>query len=107
MAKMTQRVGMKLLQLVISIPVGIVTKRIVDRYWQASHPEDPARSPADPRAHWRDALAWAAVSAMGLAVSRLVTAKGAAAMWRMITGKEPPELEEADESAEPQEQPAS
>jgi hypothetical protein len=39
---------------------------------------------------WGDALAWAALSGLGVAIAQLVTTKSAATLWRRLVGAEPP-----------------
>ncbi|MGN6609411.1 MAG: DUF4235 domain-containing protein [Jatrophihabitans sp.] len=74
----------------IGIPVGIVVQRAVEKTWFAAHPEDPPKLVADRSAKWSDALAWAALSAAGLAATEIVTRRVAEAGFRAITGSEPP-----------------
>lgn len=84
------KIGMKLMSIAISIPVGIVTKKVVQRTWVAARPADPARKPSDPDVHWADAIGWAALSAAGVVAAELLTRRGAESAWRTITGSEPP-----------------
>jgi hypothetical protein len=90
MAGAGSRVGMKLLSTLIGIPVGIVTKRLVDKTWVAARPDDPPKTVDDRRARWSDAVSWAALSAAGVAVAELATRKGAEAAYRRVFRAEPP-----------------
>ena len=84
------KLGIKLMSTFIGIPVGIMTKKVVERTWIAARPEDPPRKPSDEGVRWGDAIAWAALSAAGIVVADLVTRRSAQAAYRAITGNEPP-----------------
>ena len=84
------KVTIKAMSIVIGIPVGIATKKAVERVWTAARPEDPPRKATESGVRWDDAIAWAALSAIGIVVADLVTRRGAEAAYRAITGNEPP-----------------
>lgn len=84
------RIGMKLLSSLIGIPVGIVTKRLVDKTWVAARPEDPPKEVHDSAARWSDAVGWAALTAAGVAATEIATRRGAETAYRKIFRSEPP-----------------
>ena len=84
------KLGFKLVSVAVGIPVGIATRKLVERLWVAARPDDPPRKPTDPEVSWADAMGWAALSAAGVAIAELVTTKGASSVWRAVTGSEPP-----------------
>jgi hypothetical protein len=84
------KIGIKLMSAAIGIPVGIVTKKAVERVWLTVRPEDPPRKPTEPEVRWLDALGWAALSAVGIVVAELVTRRSAEAAFHALTGSEPP-----------------
>jgi hypothetical protein len=84
------KIGMKAISAVIGIPVGMLAKKAVERAWLAARPEDPPRKPSEPGVRWGDALAWAALSAVGIVVAELVTQRSAQAAFRALTGNAPP-----------------
>jgi hypothetical protein len=90
MANVVGKLGYKLVSVGVGIPVGIATRKLVQRVWIAARPDDPPRKPTDPEVSWSDAMGWAALSAAGVAVAELVTMKGASSVWRAVTGREPP-----------------
>ncbi len=90
MASIVNKAGWRIVTIVVGIPVGILTKKGVERAWAAARPGDPPRKAKDPEARWGDVLGWAALSAVGVAVAELVTTKGAATVWRSLVGAEPP-----------------
>jgi uncharacterized protein DUF4235 len=84
------KIGIKTMSIVIGIPVGIATKKLVERIWILARPDDPPRKPSENEVQWVDAIAWGALSAAGIVVADLVTRRGAEAAFRAITGSEPP-----------------
>ncbi|HSY15676.1 MAG TPA: DUF4235 domain-containing protein [Jatrophihabitantaceae bacterium] len=90
MANPVGKLGFKLLRIAIGLPVGIATRKLIERIWRAARPADPPRAPARGDVTWGDALGWAAVSAAGVAAAQLATYKGAATVWRGLTGSNPP-----------------
>jgi hypothetical protein len=90
MANIAGRVAMKVMTVVLGIPVGIVTKKVVEKAWDATHPDDPPRRPNEAGVHWRDALAWGALSAAGVVAADLITRRSAESAWRVLIGTEPP-----------------
>ena len=84
------KVTIKAMSIVIGIPVGIATKKVVERVWTAARPEQPPRKATESDVRWDDAIAWAALSAIGIVVADLVTRRSAEAAYRAITGNEPP-----------------
>lgn len=90
MANPAARLVMKGFSIAVGIPVGIATKRLVEEVWSIARPADPPRKPNDSGVIWRDAITWAALSAVGIVVAELVTRKGAEEVWRTLIGTEPP-----------------
>jgi uncharacterized protein DUF4235 len=84
------KIGIKTMTIVIGIPVGIVTKKLVEKAWVLARPDDPPRKPSESDVHWVDAIAWGALSAAGIVVADLLTRRSAEAAYRAITGSEPP-----------------
>lgn len=90
MANAAARLVMKGFSIAVGIPVGKATKRLVDEVWATTRPNDPPRKPNEAGVIWRDAIIWAALSAVGVVVADLVTRKGAEEVWRTLVGTEPP-----------------
>ena len=84
------KVGMKVISVVIGIPVGIVTKKLVERTWSVARPEDPPRKPSDADVRLVDAAGWAALSAVGIVIAELVTRRSTEVAYQAITGNPPP-----------------
>jgi hypothetical protein len=90
MANVAGKFGMKLVTIAVGIPVGIATKKLIDRVWTTARPQDPPRKPSDPDVRWHDAVGWAALSAIGVVAADLLSRRGAESVWRALTGSEPP-----------------
>jgi hypothetical protein len=84
------KVGIKLMTVVIGIPVGIATRKLVERTWRSFRPDSPAPNAAATGVKWSDAIGYAALTAAGLAVTDLVARRGAAVAYEAITGNHPP-----------------
>lgn len=90
MASIAGKIGWKVTTIAVGIPVGIAAKKGVERAWLALRPENPPTKARDPNVDWRDAVIWAVLSGVGVALAQLATTKGAATLWRNLIGAEPP-----------------
>lgn len=95
MTKIVGNIGWRIMTLAVGIPVGVAVKKGIDRAWMAARPDRPPRGAKDPNASWGDAISWAALSAVGVAITQLATTKAATKLWRKFVGAEPPPLEKA------------
>ncbi|HET6876426.1 MAG TPA: DUF4235 domain-containing protein [Jatrophihabitans sp.] len=84
------RIGIKLIGVMIGVPVSIASRKLVERAWVMARPDDPPHKPTDEGVRWVDAIAWGALSAVGVVVADLVSRTGAVATYKVITGNEPP-----------------
>jgi hypothetical protein len=84
------KVGWKLTGLAFALPLGFVARKAVAVGWRAIRHEDPPRPSNDFEASWSETLAWAALSGVAMAAAELLAARGAARVWRQVTGNEPP-----------------
>ncbi len=84
------KIGYKVINLAVSIPVGIATKKIVERTWAAARPGDPPRKAKDADTRWADAIGWAVLSATGIVVAEYLSRQGTEIAYRKVTGLEPP-----------------
>ena len=102
MANPVGKVAFKLVSIAVAIPVGIAARKGVEKLWTAARPGNPPRAAKDPDADWRDAIGWAALSAVGIAAAELASTKGASEVWRTLTGSEPPVKNDKDQEKEKQ-----
>lgn len=89
MANFGAKLTMKVLTIAVGIPVGIATRKAVEKIWVAAGPDRP-RTAADDGVQWADAISWAALTGVGMAVADLATRKGAAEIYRTLLGSRPP-----------------
>lgn len=87
------KVGWKILGYGFAIPTGIALRKAMDAAWQSSRGTAPPKNPAAPGTQWQEALAWAAVSGIAVAIGRMLAAQGAASTYKTLTGHLPPGLE--------------
>jgi len=90
MADAAGKLVMKVLTVAIGIPVGKATKRAVDGAWAKTRGDETTRDPKSSSARWADAIGWAALSAAGVAFTKLATRKGAEHTYKAVLGVEPP-----------------
>jgi Protein of unknown function (DUF4235) len=84
------KIGMRVMSIVIGIPVGMATRKVVERAWVAARPADPPRRPTEGGVRWADAVGWAALSATGIVIADLLTRRSAEMAYQAITGNPPP-----------------
>ncbi|MDQ6938041.1 MAG: DUF4235 domain-containing protein [Actinomycetota bacterium] len=80
----------RILSILVAIPVGRAISRLVEHAWTAARPDHPPRDPKRAETSWRDAITWAVISGVGVALRKLVATKGTAGAWRAIVGTPPP-----------------
>lgn len=90
MANAAGKLVMKVLTVLLGIPIGIATKKLVARAWVAVRPHDPAHEVEDRNAFWADTMGYAALAAAGGVAAKLLTRRGAEQTYRVLLGVEPP-----------------
>ncbi|MBI1759031.1 MAG: DUF4235 domain-containing protein [Actinobacteria bacterium] len=78
------------LTLAFAIPIGVVSRRALDRAWRGTQGGDPPHDPQSPNARFTDVLAWAGLSALAVASARFLASRGAAVAYRALTGRTAP-----------------
>jgi hypothetical protein len=73
----------------LAVPTGIVVKKVADQAWIAVRGTPPPKNPDVPGVSWGEAIAWAAVSGVFVAVGKLLAAQGASKAYTALTGKFP------------------
>jgi hypothetical protein len=89
MANVGAKIAMKIVTISVGIPVGIATRKAIEKLWVAAGPDRP-REASEEGVQWADAIAWAAITGIGVAVADLVTRKGAEEVYRTLIGTKPP-----------------
>lgn len=92
MANAASKSTIKILTIVIAIPVGVASKRVVARVWATARPDAQLRRTSQSGASWGDTLGWAVLSTAGVVVTELVSRRTAEAAYRAALGIEPPSL---------------
>ncbi|TAM93820.1 MAG: DUF4235 domain-containing protein [Jatrophihabitans sp.] len=90
MAHTVSRLGVKLLTVAVGIPVGILTKRVVERTWATVGPQGPAPADRPERSRVAGAAGYAALTAAATVVAQALSRRGGERAWHAITGLEPP-----------------
>lgn len=97
MPNATDKVGWKVVGGVGTVLAGNVAKNVLERGYKSVTGRIPPENPEDPDVDWREALAWAIVSGVVMAVARLLFQRAAAGAWVKHRGELPPGLERDDQ----------
>jgi len=88
----------KLVSTITGMLGGLLARKFIRATYQAMRKDTAPATPFDstnPRFSWPDALLWAAAAGIGLAITKMVSARLAAIGWKAITVTLPPgEVEE-------------
>lgn len=76
-----------------ALAAAIGTNKVLTAGWRSVMKTEPPTNPATPGTQWGEAIAWTVATGIGIAVAKLVTARGAAAGWEKATGHLPPGVE--------------
>lgn len=76
------------------ILTGLGARKLLGAAWAKARKTDPPANPAAYGTSWGEALAWAAVSGIVVAIVRLLAQRAAAAGWQRALGTLPPGLQE-------------
>lgn len=98
---MGTRLVYRLVGTAVAVPVTFVVRRALRAAWRRSRGSEPPKSATAPGTDWKEALTWAAASAMAMAVSEIVASRGAARAYQALTGHTPPGVEKGKEKKEP------
>jgi hypothetical protein len=89
------KLAWKVLVTASTVAAGIAMRKAVETAWEKGTGRPPPRNPESPETTWAEAIAWAMLSGVTVAMARLLATRKAAAYWRRSTGSLPPGLEEA------------
>ena len=84
------RLKWKLLTAGSALVATMIVQGALKGGWKYAWGEDPPENPGDPQVTWGMALGWAAASAAGIALARLLALRGTAAGWKAVKGTTPP-----------------
>jgi hypothetical protein len=89
MAHFGAKVVLKVVTIGVGIPVGLASRKFVEKVWVAAGPDRPHEA-KDDGVQWMDAISWAALTAITMAAADLITRKGAEEIYHTIVGEKPP-----------------
>jgi hypothetical protein len=91
------KLGHKVLSGVSAAATTAVARKVLTTGWKKATGKEPPEDPAHPDVRWREAVGWAAASAVVVAVARLFAQRRVAATWRRASGSLPPGMNDSAE----------
>ena len=79
--------------LVSALGAAAIAKKALDTGWKAATGKHPPENPADPDVQMAEAVAWAVVSGVIVALARMLAQRRAADYYRRSAGHLPPQLQ--------------
>lgn len=94
MASAVDKLSWKLLGGASAAVAAALTRKVVERIYQAGTGEEPPENPVAPQVPLRQAIIWAALSGLAVGLARLLVERTAAAAWVRARGELPPGVED-------------
>jgi hypothetical protein len=88
------KMGWKIAGTGSAILAGVLTRKLLTKTWTSITGNEPPSNPEHPEVTWPEAISWAVLSGVAVALARLVATRTAADRWVKATGSLPPGLEE-------------
>ena len=82
--------------LVSALAAAAAARKGLNTSWKAATGKNPPENPADPDVDVKEAIAWAVLSGVAVAVARMLAQRKAASYYARSTGHLPPGLREGD-----------
>ena len=73
-----------------AMAAGALVQGLLEGGWRLATDEEPPADPTHPDTSWGQALAWTAMTALGVGLAQLAARRGAAILWTQATGEAPP-----------------
>jgi hypothetical protein len=86
--------GWKIFATLSAIGGSMVGRKVLRKAWVGITGTEPPANPEHPDVEWREAVTWAVVSGVVVALFRLVAQRQAARTWYKARGARPPGLED-------------
>lgn len=86
--------------LVAALGAAAVVKKGLNTSWRAATGKNPPANPADPDVDFKEALLWAAISGVLIALARMLATRRAAEYYAKSTGHLPPQLKKDNQHAD-------
>jgi hypothetical protein len=93
------KVSWKLVGGLGTVLVGNAARNALESGYKSATGKIPPANPEDPDVEWREAVTWAIVSGVVMALARLLFQRAAAGAWVKYKGELPPGLEKDDQIA--------
>jgi hypothetical protein len=91
------KVTWKLVGGIGTVLAGNVARNMLEKSYKSVTGKVPPHNPEDPDVEWREAITWAIVSGVVMALARLLFQRAAAGQWVKHKGELPPGLERDDQ----------
>lgn len=82
--------------LVSALAAATAVRKGLNASWKAATGKNPPENPADPDVDVREAVAWAVLSGVAIAVARMLAQRKAASYYARSTGHLPPGLKKGE-----------
>ena len=84
--------------LVSALAAAAAARKGLNTSWKVATGKNPPENPADPDVDVKEAIAWAVVSGVAIAVARMLAQRKAASYYARSTGHLPPGLKKGDKA---------
>jgi uncharacterized protein DUF4235 len=84
--------------LVSALAAAAAARKGLNTSWKVATGKNPPENPADPDVDVKEAIAWAVVSGVAIAVARMLAQRKAASYYARSTGHLPPGLKKGDQA---------
>jgi hypothetical protein len=75
---------------VSTIGAGLLMRKAIEKVWEKGTGAPPPDQPESPDTTWAEAVGWALLSGVAVALARLLATRKAADYWQRSTGDLPP-----------------
>lgn len=86
--------GYKIMAMGSALLGAAVARKLLTVGWKAATGKEPPANPEHPDVTWGEAVSWAVVSGVVVALVKLVAQRQVAATWKRASGELPPGMEE-------------
>ena len=94
MADSGSKFGWKFVGTGSAVLAGVLTRKLLTTTWTRVTGNEPPANPEHPEVTWSEAISWALLSGVAVALARLVATRTAADRSVKTTGSLPPGLDE-------------
>jgi hypothetical protein len=88
----TEEIAWKIAAAGTGLLAAAAARGTIKTIWRSTRGGEPPEHPESPHTDWGDAIAWAALTGVAVAVSELVVRRLTASTWQQARGHLPPSL---------------